>query len=265
MQIADILATIMDVVLDFGSEPVKDVDTKLQILKFGYTWVEEVEKQERFMKEVTEPVLEDKDELKNECQLNTLTTETKEIPREPVLDFGDRPVRNLDEKLQILQFTYSWAERVEEEEKEAKEGNEPTVEQMNKMEVKSKVKIPREERNDIPRETILDFGEGPVTNLEEKLEILKFGYNWSEKVEEEERETKVSFILNQTLQKDTEHQQRVTEECRANPEIAPDNASKTQNMSQPLKAKIGTDKETKDLKDICSKMETQQIKSEFVN
>ncbi|XP_062586113.1 uncharacterized protein LOC134247749 [Saccostrea cucullata] len=180
----------MDVAMDFGSEPVKDVDTKLQILKFSYSWIEEVEKEERLMKEVTEPDLVQEVDQKNECKVKTLRTETKEIPRETVLDFGDRPVRDLDEKLEILKFPYSWVEVVEEEERRAKEDDELTVEQTNK-EAESNVKIFREETNEIPREPILNFGEEPVTNLEEKLEILKFPYKWADIVEEEEIGTKV--------------------------------------------------------------------------
>ncbi|XP_062598420.1 uncharacterized protein LOC134259838 [Saccostrea cucullata] len=34
---------------------------------------------------------------------------------------------------------------------------------------------------------VLDFGDGPVTDVDTKLEILKFSYNWSDAVEEEER------------------------------------------------------------------------------
>ncbi|XP_061184917.1 uncharacterized protein LOC133192929 [Saccostrea echinata] len=184
---SDILAKIMDVELDFGNEAVKDVDTKLHILKFGYSWVEEVEKEERLMKEVKEPVLEQKDKQKNKCQIKPFTKETKEITREPLLDFGDGPVVDLDAKLEILKFPYSWAEKVEEEERGTKEVNEPAL----KQESEPSVKIFREERNEIPREPLSDFGDRPVTNLEEKLEILKFPYNWAEKVEEEERETKL--------------------------------------------------------------------------
>ncbi|XP_062580888.1 uncharacterized protein LOC134242775 [Saccostrea cucullata] len=130
--------------------------------------------------------------------------------------------------------------------------------------MESNVKIFREERNEILREPILDFGEGPVTNLEEKLEILKFPYKWADIVEEEERGSKEPPIFNKTsLQDDLEHQKVTEKEGNAKQEIPPDNVSETKDLPQLLKAETEAEKKTKELE--VSKMETQQIKPELLS
>ncbi|XP_062573029.1 myb-like protein X [Saccostrea cucullata] len=110
-----------------------------------------------------------------------------------VLDFGDGPVTDVDTKLEILKFSYNWADAVEEEERRMEEEQKQQKEMKKKMEKE----ISGEEKKDCNKNhkrmntmdynEILDFGENPVTDVDTKLEILKFSYNWSDAVEEEER------------------------------------------------------------------------------
>ncbi|XP_062616273.1 trichohyalin-like isoform X1 [Saccostrea cucullata] len=79
-------------VLDFSDKG----ESKLEILKFGYSWAEEMEKQERL--EAMEL-----DERKREETVNY----------NEILDFSDKG----ETKLEILKFNYSWSEEVERQER----------------------------------------------------------------------------------------------------------------------------------------------------
>ncbi|XP_062590024.1 uncharacterized protein LOC134251633 [Saccostrea cucullata] len=106
-------------VLDFGEEPVKNLDAKLEILEFNYSWVDEVEKEERMAEEANERALEAADFTKQKQWVSD--GENRTIYGQEFLDFGEEPVKSLDAKLDVLKFTYSWATEVEENERRKEE------------------------------------------------------------------------------------------------------------------------------------------------
>ncbi|XP_062622338.1 uncharacterized protein LOC134283838 [Saccostrea cucullata] len=121
----------MHAVLDFGAEAVKNVDAKLAILRFDYSWAAEVEREERIMEEVEKQPLEITDVVR---QLKS--DEDKTIHRQLILDFGKEAVKNIDEKLDILKFNYNWVDEVEREERKAEKASKKPLEHTDTMKQK---------------------------------------------------------------------------------------------------------------------------------
>ncbi|XP_062618307.1 splicing regulatory glutamine/lysine-rich protein 1-like [Saccostrea cucullata] len=119
-------------ILDFGDNPVTDVDTKLKILKFNYSWVDAVEEEERRVEEEQKQKIEKK-KLEKEI-LEKKNDNTHDIRVATPLDFGHEAVKNWETKLQILKFSYSWADQVEKEEKAAIQEAKPAEKRVPKEE-----------------------------------------------------------------------------------------------------------------------------------
>ncbi|XP_061175566.1 uncharacterized protein LOC133184493 [Saccostrea echinata] len=124
------------------------------------------------------------------------------VHRQPILDFGEEPVKNLDAKLEILKFNYSWVDEVEREERMTEEAKWKALEPTDVMKQKQ---WPSDDNNrSIYGQAFLDFGEEPVTNLDVKLDILKFNYSWATEVEEHERRTKEAQLQSKDQEDATE-------------------------------------------------------------
>ncbi|XP_062594833.1 tropomyosin, muscle-like [Saccostrea cucullata] len=170
----------------------KNEDTKLKILKFNYSWVDAVEEEERRTEKEQQQKRQMKKKLEKEISEekkdgNANGNRIKIMDYSAILDFGDHPVTDVDTKLKILKFDYSWVDAVEEEERRIEE------EQQQKREMKKKLEkeIAEEKKdgnaNDNRYKTPLDFGDEAVKNWETKLQILKFDYQRADQVEEEEK------------------------------------------------------------------------------
>ncbi|XP_062594775.1 uncharacterized protein LOC134256164 [Saccostrea cucullata] len=122
-------------ILDFGDNPVTDVDTKLKILKFNYSWVDAVEEEERCVEEEQKQKIEKK-KLEKEI-VEKKNDNTNGIRVATPLDFGHEAVKNWETKLQILKFSYSWADQVEKEEKAAIQEAKPAEKRVPKEENKT--------------------------------------------------------------------------------------------------------------------------------
>ncbi|XP_062598885.1 uncharacterized protein LOC134260337 [Saccostrea cucullata] len=163
--------TSRETILDFGVEPVENIDAKLAILKFTYSWADEVEKEER----LTEEILAKKEALiqREVTVLNNLIPDEGSKIRETILDFGEEPVKNIDAKLDILKFSYSWAKEVEEHERRIKEAKSQTVKSEENMEKTAQKTIAKmESKEDQAKRTGKDQDILPKDMALQKTELL---------------------------------------------------------------------------------------------
>ncbi|XP_062598850.1 uncharacterized protein LOC134260298 [Saccostrea cucullata] len=267
--------------LDFGEETVKDADTKLAILKFEYSWVDEVEREERTAKK-TMDLLDFGMEAANDVDTKLAILKfdynwSDEVEREEgimtktneLLDFGMEAVKDVDTKLAILKFDYNWSEEVEREEGIMKEEKVLVLNQTDAK--KNNQQVLNEKNEPIQRETILDFGEEPVRDLDTKLEILKFAYSWATEVEESEGKTKQAqpHVKSEvSTQKEIEKDAAMDESKEKMPDIPSRATLEAKTMTEQLQEHISKDeaqRETEQLQKPLSKDMAHEITNQIQN